>query len=554
VTLSVEWPDRSRLIPKASESVVATITGASVGTQTKLLARPPSGNTTTVTFTALNPGDVMLEAVAHPVADGTGVAQARGSVPVTVVAGQTTAVTVTMDSTIDRVEITPGNPSLAVGESAALTMTAYDAANAVVLCWPDNVTWVSATPGNVTVTSPGITSTAQAVASGSPVVTVTETESGKSATTTVTVRSVARGLADTPWPKAHGDILNSGLGLGGPRPVGTIGWSFDGGKGLTDPVIGVDGTVYVGGKTGLSAIDPVTGAQRWKYGASEVQSTAAVGANGLIYAGTVYGQVFAVRADTGALAWNEYGYGDVRAANLGDNGLVYFASSEGCVALDAETGEHRWTYSGYISQTSCPAIGPDGTVYVFISDVDGGAVALDGDTGAVKWRTPLATQSHTIVLDGKGSAYVLVNDGKLYCLDTATGGARWSSDVDASWTAPALGPDGTVYVAHSDNAGILGLTAFASFDGQVLWRVTLGRGACESQPAVSANGTVYVHARIFTGSFEYPHLFAVDVASKSVAWFKEFPYTASSALGTPAVAGGGTVYYRSVSGLTYAIR
>ena len=52
LTLSVTWPDRSRLIPDASESIVVTVRKANATLRTATLQRPAAGQplTTTASF------------------------------------------------------------------------------------------------------------------------------------------------------------------------------------------------------------------------------------------------------------------------------------------------------------------------------------------------------------------------------------------------------------------------------------------------------------------------------------------------------------------------
>jgi DNA-binding beta-propeller fold protein YncE len=187
--LTVKWPQNSRLIPFASNSIVATLLQGTGPTQlgSNTLPKPTGGATSTnVAFNNLEPGSVTLSAVAHPNANGSGTAQASGSVPATIVSGQTTNVTVTMATTIDHLLITPANPSVAAGSTLQLTMTAYNAQNEVVLTSAQTVNWSSATPSKATISGSG---NVTGVAAGSSQITVTETESGKTANTTVTVTS-----------------------------------------------------------------------------------------------------------------------------------------------------------------------------------------------------------------------------------------------------------------------------------------------------------------------------------------------------------------------------
>ena len=109
LTLNVVWPNPTRLIPLFSNSIRAVVTSGSqtLGSQLIVGGDGAPSNPSTVTFDNLPAGTVTLTATAYPRQDGSGVAQATGAQSVTIVSGQTAAVSVTMASTIDHVAITP---------------------------------------------------------------------------------------------------------------------------------------------------------------------------------------------------------------------------------------------------------------------------------------------------------------------------------------------------------------------------------------------------------------------------------------------------------------
>src|SRR5437764_5312212 len=120
VAMTIIWPPRTKLIPVASNSVRITISNGAAQYGTALLPRPPVGNEASTTFDHVPGGQATVTALAYPNADGSGVAQAKGVTPVTVLSNQATQVTLTMASTIVRIDITPPSPSIAVGQTLAL--------------------------------------------------------------------------------------------------------------------------------------------------------------------------------------------------------------------------------------------------------------------------------------------------------------------------------------------------------------------------------------------------------------------------------------------------
>ena len=194
ISFTVKWPVKSRLIPYDSASIVAVVTDSKNNVlATKTVPRPPEGTlTTSVTYPNLPAETVTLTASGHPNSDGTGVAQAIGSEPVTILAGQSVPVTVTMADTIvsllisaNGVFYTPTGSSIPIdtGSHLQLAETAYDKSGDIVLTDTHTIQWAIAN-GNATITSLGLLT---GVSPGSDVVTVTETESGVSTTAKVAI-------------------------------------------------------------------------------------------------------------------------------------------------------------------------------------------------------------------------------------------------------------------------------------------------------------------------------------------------------------------------------
>ncbi len=185
---TIKWPARSRLIPEASNCVVVTMTDASGFAMSKEADRPAGGNNasiSTVECDGLPTDNILVVATAYPQTGGSGVAQASGMLRVTPVAGQTTTINLTMNTTIDYLTITPSYPNVGVGATLTLAATAYDSAGDMVLLTPGNVTWTSASQAIATVgqTSGVVTG----VNNGSTTITATDSESGKSGTASFSV-------------------------------------------------------------------------------------------------------------------------------------------------------------------------------------------------------------------------------------------------------------------------------------------------------------------------------------------------------------------------------
>lgn len=261
------------------------------------------------------------------------------------------------------------------------------------------------------------------------------------------------------------------------------------------PAVG-DGIVYVGINRPASeiwAFDAVTGATRWRIGASVsniVGSPTLAGS--VLYAATTEDQVLALDAATGTRIWDAKPNGGrgsgFYASPTVAGGKVFAASLNHRVyALDAATGTVLWSFETGGHNSSTPAVA-DGTVY--FGSRDGNVYAVNAETGAQRWKVQYGTdilasiQSSPAVVDG--TVYIGTNnDRRVLALDAATGAVRWSFRTAGPVLSSPAVANGVVY-AGSDGGGIYALRAT---DGKRLWS-TRASGAVDSGPVV-AEGKVY---------------------------------------------------------------
>lgn len=189
-TMVIKWPEATRLIPLAANSITASLYSGSTKIKSTTVARPTTGNTSTVTFSGLPAGTLSVSAAAYPNSDGTGVAQASALTTMLVQNDKTTTISLTMASTITEVEMTPTTATIGINATQQVTANPINVDGDTVLVAADNVTWESSDETVATVSDTGLVT---ALATGTTTITYTESESAKVGTTTITVSTTPGG-------------------------------------------------------------------------------------------------------------------------------------------------------------------------------------------------------------------------------------------------------------------------------------------------------------------------------------------------------------------------
>lgn len=228
------------------------------------------------------------------------------------------------------------------------------------------------------------------------------------------------------------------------------------------------------------------------------------------------------------------------------------------VALAVATGAQQWSFPlGLAEMRSTPAVHTDGSITFLIEErnISGGFVKTEvvrlSSSGSELWRRPLGIPSERVdvgfsapAVGTDGSVFIAADS--LYALNT-NGTVRWTAfgaaeDIRAT---PTIGADGTVYFAARN----VPLTALDPVTGTVLWSVNLGaNGHVYGAPALGADGTIYV-------ATEACVLHAVSAAG-APRW--AFDGGSCAMRGSPAVGAEGTIFIGTTSSVSrpvmYAVR
>jgi outer membrane protein assembly factor BamB len=144
-------------------------------------------------------------------------------------------------------------------------------------------------------------------------------------------------------------------------------WEFAGrGKLFWAAAVGADGTVYVGAaRETFVALDGKTGSKKWEYKKEDFSdldmstprwAPPVIGGDGTVYVGTgFFSRVFALDGKTGAKKW-EYKFGDGRNPGflaMGKNGILYYRTRSYIKALktdDQTSSPSPWPMFGKNAQ------------------------------------------------------------------------------------------------------------------------------------------------------------------------------------------------------------
>ena len=225
---------------------------------------------------------------------------------------------------------------------------------------------------------------------------------------------------------------------------------------------------------------------------------------------------------------------------IAKDGTIYEASNGGVLHAFDPDGAELWSFDGgspYGSDLSTtPAITGDGTI---LWPGPGALFALNPN-GELLWTQRFNSQPLSPLLgDDSGSlVYVMDSGGELNALQVAPRGPSllWSTEIGSvSYSSPALGDDGTVYVGADQSLFAVGA------DGHVAWSFETD-DLVEVSPAVTPDGTVVIGSNDAMVYGVHP-----DGSQKWAHDLGEITYS------SPAAAPGGVVYIGDHSGAVSAL-
>jgi eukaryotic-like serine/threonine-protein kinase len=197
---------------------------------------------------------------------------------------------------------------------------------------------------------------------------------------------------------------------------------------------------------------------------------------------------------------------EIGPASLGNpllaNGTLYAGNQRGVLfALDAETGESRWTHDGFGGHVAEVTVA-GGVVYA--AGMSAEVRALTESDGSLLWSIPLNDAVYGAPLLVDHGLYLTTASGMVYAVDLESHEIIWSANHGERGIAAPVFDAGRIYASLPPN-----LVALDAQSGDLLWEVESSAGYFAFPAA--ANGMVYA------GSGDR-RLYAFNAETGEIAW------------------------------------
>jgi outer membrane protein assembly factor BamB len=275
--------------------------------------------------------------------------------------------------------------------------------------------------------------------------------------------------------------------------------------GPADSSLSSDGSM-LRGDAGRTGVYPTKGVSEWpqiewtfRSGSDWSQSPVAAGGIVLLPAGAT---VYAVDAKTGQEKWSHPYNGGTTSPSAIALGVAFFNSGCCLYAVDAYNGREKWKFDyGSGGSIDSPVVA-GGVVYS--NDSMGGRLhAIDATSGRELWALDTKGAIEGEIAVDESAAYffrsprmndaVLSGEDDLYAVDLQSGKVKWKyhTGAGANVAAPTVA-DGLVYIRSArGSSGDEYLVALDTATGREVWAYTLPRWDSGTTAVVAAQGMVY---------------------------------------------------------------
>lgn len=225
----------------------------------------------------------------------------------------------------------------------------------------------------------------------------------------------------------------------------------------------------------VTSLDGATGRMRWELNTGFLIDTAPVmGNDGTVFVGSRDGNIYAINDALGQILWEKPWNKPEQSIfplfretapgalydrlSTGPDGTVFGGTTTRLFAIDGKTGTMKWDRKVKEGVNLAPVTSSDGTVVTGVEkpsrngSKDFYLIGLDGQTGEIKWQSnthrDFARMASTI--DREGNVYLCNREG-IAVYDSRTG--KWKADINDRAACdliypPEIDEKGTVYVSN----------------------------------------------------------------------------------------------------------
>ena len=218
--------------------------------------------------------------------------------------------------------------------------------------------------------------------------------------------------------------------------------------------------------------------------------------------------VFALNAKTGEQIWSFKIDGDIFSSPCIAQGMIIVGSMNNNVwAIDIK-GHLKWVFETQGEIWSSPSFNGE---QIFIGSDDGFLYCLNLD-GKIQWRTKLngKIRSSSPCLSYDNRIFIGTHSGTLYCLNQSDGTIRWNKQIAKPILSSAAVLKDKVFFASSDKK----IYCSNYNTGSKIWEFETG-DRIWSSPAITEDDEV-----LFFGSLD-SHIYGLDISTGNQIW--KFP-------------------------------